>query len=110
MRRDLGKSEEGLEHLQQSILDILTTPIGSRVMRRNYGSKLFQLIDAPVNNETIIDIYAAVAEALSMWENRIEVYEVKVTDIGVGELTLSITGKYLINGETVTLDGLKISK
>jgi phage baseplate assembly protein W len=28
----------GIEHLRQSIRDILTTPIGSRIMRRDFGS------------------------------------------------------------------------
>ena len=37
------------EHLKQSIIDILTTPVGSRVICREYGSNLFKLIDQPVN-------------------------------------------------------------
>ena len=44
-----GRSLTGLDHLKQSIADILNTPIGSRVMRRDYGSKLFSLIDAPLH-------------------------------------------------------------
>jgi len=39
-----GRSLAGLGHLNQSIRDILTTPIGSRVMRRQYGSRLFDLM------------------------------------------------------------------
>ena len=53
-----------LEHLKQSIIDILTTPIGPRVICRNYGSNLFQLIDIPINREPFSRIYAAVAEAI----------------------------------------------
>ncbi len=44
-----GKALSGLEHLRQSVRDILTTPIGTRVMRREYGSQLYALIDAPLN-------------------------------------------------------------
>ena len=44
MDRETGKSLSGIEHLRQSIRDILTTPIGSRVMRRDYGSRLFELL------------------------------------------------------------------
>ncbi len=36
-------------HVIQSIEDILTTPIGQRVMRPTYGSFLFELIDQPLN-------------------------------------------------------------
>ena len=53
-----------LEHLKQSIIDILTTPIGSRVICRDYGSNLFQLIDMPINRELFSRIYAAVADAI----------------------------------------------
>ena len=110
MNRESGKTVEGLEHLKQSIIDILTTPIGSRVMRRDYGSRLFELIDAPVNRETLVDYYAAVAEALDRWEDRIQVQQVDITSAAVGSITLSITGKYLVDGQTVRLDGIQINK
>ncbi|QQN40415.1 GPW/gp25 family protein [Acinetobacter sp. CS-2] len=110
MSRDTGKTVEGLEHLKQSIIDILTTPIGSRVMRRDYGSRLFELIDAPVNRETLVDYYAAVAEALDLWEPRIQLQQVDITSAVVGSITLSITGKYLIDGQAVRLDGIVINK
>ncbi|NKD46356.1 phage baseplate protein, partial [Haematospirillum jordaniae] len=60
-----GKPLSGLDHLSQSIRDILTTPVGSRVMRRDYGSRLPSLVDAPVNRSTILELYAATAEALA---------------------------------------------
>jgi phage baseplate assembly protein W len=46
-----GKALGDLSYLRQSIRDILTTPKGSRVMRRGYGSDLFELIDAPMNRD-----------------------------------------------------------
>lgn len=110
MSRDTGKTVERIEHLRQSIIDILTTTIGSRVMRRDYGSRLFELIDAPVNRETLVDYYAAVAEALDRWEDRIQVQQVDITSAAVGSITLSITGKYLVDGQTVRLDGIQINK
>ena len=54
-------------HISQSITDILTTPIGSRVMRRDYGSLLPELIDAPFNGSTLLKLYGAVATALMRW-------------------------------------------
>ncbi|KPN28874.1 baseplate wedge subunit [Halolamina pelagica] len=38
--RTNGQRLEGLAHIRQSVADILTTPLGSRVMRRDYGSLL----------------------------------------------------------------------
>ncbi len=40
MSRETGVTLVELEHIRQSVRDILTTPLGSRVMRRNYGSLL----------------------------------------------------------------------
>jgi len=102
-----GKSLAGIGHLKQSIRDILTTPIGTRVMRRDYGSRLFELIDAPMNGATIIDMVAATAEALDKWEPRIVLERVVIefaTD--TGRFALAIFGKYRPDGKQIKLDGI----
>ncbi|WP_412057361.1 GPW/gp25 family protein [Bartonella sp. DGB2] len=38
-----------MDHLRQSLIDILMTAKGSRVMRRAYGSDVARLLDQPVN-------------------------------------------------------------
>ncbi|MBJ3641459.1 baseplate assembly protein, partial [Salmonella enterica subsp. enterica serovar Weltevreden] len=43
MNASSGHAITDNEHIAQSIGDILLTPIGSRVMRRAYGSQLFNL-------------------------------------------------------------------
>jgi phage baseplate assembly protein W len=87
------------EHLGQSITDILTTPIGRRVMRRDYGSALFDLIDAPMNGETLVDVYAATAEALDRWEPRLTLLRVQLADAVPGRLTLAIEAE--ADGQTI---------
>ena len=94
MNAETGRELTGLEHLKQSIADILNTPIGSRVMRRDYGSRLFELIDAPINRSTVVDIVAETAEALMKWEDRLVVSAVDVTGAVVEQIVLRITGKY----------------
>ncbi len=103
-----GKPLEGLAHLAQSIRDILTTPIGSRVMRRDYGSRLPQLVDAPLNRRTIMDLYAATAEAIKRWEPRFRLKRTSITDTSGGAVVLELTGDYLPDGKEVTLDGIKV--
>ena len=49
MNRETGKSIDGVDHLRQSVTDILTTRIGQRVMLRKYGSNLPELVDLPTN-------------------------------------------------------------
>ena len=88
-----GAPIDGLAHLQQSIADILTTPVGSRVMRRDYGSQLPQLIDQPYNNATRIRLYAAIATALMRWEPRVRLTRVAI-DIGAepGAVVVTLEG------------------
>lgn len=104
-----GKRVSGLTHLRQSIRDILTTPIGSRVMRRDYGSRLYELVDAPVNRETLLDLYGATAEALAIWEPRIEVEQVTAESAEPGRVVLALSGVYIPTGEVVTIDGIEVS-
>jgi hypothetical protein len=47
MNRNTGLGISDTEHISQSMRDILLTPVGSRVMRREYGSLLSALIDMP---------------------------------------------------------------
>ena len=110
MNAETGRELTGLEHLKQSIADILNTPIGSRVMRRDYGSRLFELIDAPINRSTVVDIVAETAEALMKWEDRLVVSAVDVTSAVVEQIVLRITGKYKLDGKTVQLDGIVVGK
>lgn len=103
-----GKAISGIDHVRQSVRDILSTPIGTRVMRREYGSRLFQLIDAPLNRNTLLDLYSAVAEALDRWEPRISVTSVQITNSSLGSVELELTGVYLPDGSIVTIDGVKV--
>lgn len=93
MSRSIGKALAGNDHLEQSIGDILSTPIGTRVMRRDYGSMLFELIDQPMNAVTRLLVFAATAIALAKWEPRIKLQRVQ---LGQGEtsgaFTILLTG------------------
>lgn len=105
-----GKSLEGIAHLRQSVRDILSTPIGSRVLRRDYGSQLFRLIDAPLNRSTVMDLYAATADALQRWEPRFKLTSVKASMSTPGAVALDLTGIYLPDGRAITLDGIEVRK
>lgn len=93
MDRTTGKSLQGVDHLRQSIADILTTPIGSRVMRRDYGSELPDLLDQPDNGATRVRIYAATATALMRWEPRLKLSRVSLGyGTRPGQVVLDIEG------------------
>lgn len=101
-----GKPLSGAAHLLQSVADILTTPLGGRVMRRDYGSMLPRLVDRPVTPGFYVELFAATADALAKWEPRISVTGVEATTDGEGRVTLTVTGRWLIDGEPVTLEGI----
>ncbi len=108
MSKQNGGYLNDVEHLKQSIVDILTTPIGSRVVCRDYGSALFQLVDRPVNRELFPKIYAAVADALDKWEPRFKVEKIAINSIKEGHITLSLIGKYLVTEQKIALEDLVI--
>jgi len=104
-----GKNISEINHLKQSISNILTTPIGSRVMRRDYGSNLFNKIDHPVNGELIAEIYLDIVESLFIWEPRFELDQVAVQNIENGKITIDLEGSFLNNGEKITLENIEIT-
>ncbi len=99
-----GRMVADSAHLAQSIADILTTPIGSRVMRREYGSQLPDLIDAPTNPQTRLLVYAATAMALVRWETRIRLSRVQLF-LGEqqGQVVLELEGTRVDNNEALNL-------
>ena len=94
MDKTTGKPISGDAHLAQSIGDILSTPLGTRPMRRDYGSLLFELIDRPINGAIRMLLHAATAIALARWEPRLQL--TRVTLLGEpagGRLTIRIEGR-----------------
>lgn len=109
MSRETGKAIGGFDHLRQSIADILSTPIGSRVHRRDYGSRLARLVDRPINSSLVAELVAATAEALDRWEPRLRLERVAIDSVSPeGQISLSLVGYYLLNGEQIQIEGLVI--
>jgi len=109
MSRSTGTALGGFDHLRQSVEDILTTPVGTRVHRRDYGSRLPRLVDRPINRSLVADLVAATAEALDRWEPRLRLEQVKIESVGeAGQISLSLVGYYLLDGRKVEIEGLVI--
>lgn len=80
------------DHLWQSVKDVLLTPLGSRVMRRTYGSLLPDLLDAPKNETTRLQLMSATVIALTQWEPRIALNQVDVIYSESGAVTVGLSG------------------
>lgn len=93
MARTTGAALDGLEHIKQSVLDILSTPVGTRAGRREYGSLLPELIDQPMTPANILRVYAASAVAISRNEDRLRLRRVSLaTGERPGAATIIIDG------------------
>lgn len=93
MDRVTGAPLAGLAHLKQSVSDILGTPLGTRLCRRDYGSLLPELLDQPMNALTQIQLYAATALALSRQERRLRLTRVSLGSAATaGTVALDIEG------------------
>ena len=66
----------GISTIAESIIRILKTPLGSRVMRPNYGSKLYELRDRKFDDrfKTLATKY--IFEAIKINEPRVQVESV----------------------------------
>lgn len=95
--RRTGQSLSGIAHVRQSIEDILSTPLGSRRMRPEYGSNLRRFVDLPVTGGWKSAVQAEVARALLRWEPRLKLEQVQVVSVVAGQITFQLTGQYLGN-------------
>jgi Phage baseplate assembly protein W len=98
MDRTTGAAISDIEDVRQSIADILWTPLGSRVARRDYGSRLPDMIDQPANQANRTLMYAAVATALRRWEPRITLKRVAIVAVEAQQ------GRFAVQLEVVLTD------
>ena len=103
MNRTTGESISDVDHISQSIGDILRTPVGSRVMRRDYGSLLFEMIDQPQTPALALQIQAACYMALLKWEPRITLSAVTTERQFDGTMIVNLTGQLASTGESLSL-------
>jgi phage baseplate assembly protein W len=86
----------GDEDIEQAIMLILETMPGERVMRPEFGCRVWELVFAPNNAETRAMAAYYVRQALAFWEPRIAVGEVVVTsanDSGALQVSIKYTVK-----------------
>lgn len=79
-----------LVSVEESIKDILLTPLGSRVMLPNYGSRLFELIDRRVDDSFRADLAWYVIEAVGRWEKRVKIQKVRLNEFFNKSLSFTI--------------------
>lgn len=102
-----GRLLDGWPHVVQSIIVIITTGYGERMLRRWFGSSVPQLLGENLTTPTVVRFFAALIAALEVREvdtglprePRFKI--VKITPKRVdrsGELRLEILGVYMPRG------------
>ncbi len=102
MCRRTGQPLSGVAHLVQSIEDILSTPLGSRRERPEYGSRIPRMVDQPVTAGWVAAVQSEAARAIVRWEPRILLRRVSIVSLIDGRPVFRIEGDYV--GESLVLE------
>ncbi len=83
------------ENIKQSIYLILSTRKKERPFRPDFGSNLFDLVDAPYNAKTRAQIVAECIQAIREYEPRVKLQKVYVNMPGPGQVAIQVN--YVVN-------------
>jgi len=99
INRHNGEKINEWRHVEQSILDLFTTKPGTRVMRRDYGSDIPDLIDRPQDSNLVLEVALAAGVALDRWEPRFRLRGVGIERAGPdGVMAIDLVGDYFPRG------------
>ena len=73
------KTADDLKAIRQSIIAILTTRKGERVMLPEFGSNVWAILFEPMDDITTDKLRDAVMSSIKRWEPRVEIGNVQVT-------------------------------
>lgn len=103
MHRHGGRLITEAEHIRQSVADILSTPLGTRVQREDYGSLIPELLDHPQTPALDLRLTAAAFMAIVRWETRIKPTRMRMAAVlPGGQRTLELEG-VTTQGQTTAL-------
>ncbi|WP_147198403.1 GPW/gp25 family protein [Pantoea sp. CCBC3-3-1] len=103
MSRDTGGAVNDIDHIRQSVRDILLTPVGTRIMRRSYGSLLSALTDQPQNESLRLQIMSACYVAILQWEPRVKLTGISYESAFDGGMAVELTGTRADNAQDFSL-------
>ncbi|MEO0397060.1 MAG: GPW/gp25 family protein [Cyanobacteria bacterium P01_A01_bin.137] len=82
-------------NLEESIVIILSTRLGERVYRPDFGSRLHELVFAPLSDDTLLLAQIYAREAIQKWEPRVTIEAVTAVPTP-DAASLNITVNYRI--------------
>lgn len=83
---------DGRELVVQSIRQIIGTILGSRVMRRDFGSRIHDIPFEPADESTVVLVRHFIIEAVTRWEKRVRLTSLSVQfNPTISQLQISLT-------------------
>lgn len=104
-----GQAISGMAYLHQRITDVLTTAQGSLVLRRDFGSKLYQLVDANVDSQFYMQAYIHLANAIAEPANGLDDFKLETMSLTTGDarnVLITLTGQLLNDGQPITIENI----
>ena len=110
MNATTGESMTGIPYLRQRLSDVINTPLGSVVGRRDFGSELHQMVDHNVDSNFQMDVYIKLAAAINNPDNGLDDFsltDMRMARISSSNIELSLSGVYLPTGKVIEMDGIE---
>jgi phage baseplate assembly protein W len=85
----------GSDKLKENLKHLILTGIGERVMRRDYGGGVWQVVGDPNNDALRAIVQHQIAKTITRFEPRALLQEVVVTEDNVGAGTLWVKIRYI---------------
>ena len=78
--RGFFRTQSGMDQIKSDLLALLLTEPGERVMLPDFGTSLKKFIFEPNDSSVLEQIRNEIARAISIWEPRIAVQNIEVTN------------------------------
>jgi phage baseplate assembly protein W len=85
-----------IEDIERSIRIILLTAPGERIMRPEFGCRIWDLLFEPITPNLLGQVIEVVREALAQWEPRIDVLDVDPSPERRDEGLITVRIQYLV--------------
>ena len=92
---------EGVERIRQSLLQILYTRLGERVMRRGFGSNFDAFVFEVLDKSSLDQIVYNARRAIEEWEPRVSIRKFDITLIDKNNGLLQIDVDFVIRDTNV---------
>lgn len=89
---------KGVSAVEEAIITILNTPVGSRFMLPEYGSRLHELIFEPNDEFLVATMRRFIVDALEIWEKRVSFVEASF-NVNVEKVDVTLTYSVLDSNE-----------